>query len=246
MPHTKARRFKPQVRLEPAQRHWWQARKADVLTVTARVTPSHNQSPSPGTGVCTPYHRGTRRTKLNQTSPPLPDSHLCIHPLPPPLNRLVGLVVKASASKSGRSWGSNPACAGIFPGSSHTSDFKIGSPVATLPGAWRDRVSDGTGWPSVSILWLGEMESWIFNFYLSVAARKLVWEDPSLRYTRMLQGCEATNKQQQLLPSHSPPPPLWPWHCCPRSSPSRWAKAIKVLCPSNRHFQPAIQVPTVK
>ena len=37
MPHTKARRFKPQARLEPPQNHWWQARKADVLTVTARV-----------------------------------------------------------------------------------------------------------------------------------------------------------------------------------------------------------------
>ena len=48
--------------------------------------------------------------------------------------------------------GSNPACAGIFQGSSHTSDLKIGTPVVTLPGAWRDRVSAGTGWPGVSIL----------------------------------------------------------------------------------------------
>ena len=32
MPHSKARIFKPQARLEPAQ-----ARKADVLTVTPRV-----------------------------------------------------------------------------------------------------------------------------------------------------------------------------------------------------------------
>ena len=32
-----ARRFKPQARLEPAQQHWWQARKADMLTVTPRV-----------------------------------------------------------------------------------------------------------------------------------------------------------------------------------------------------------------
>ena len=47
---------------------------------------------------------------------------------------------------------SNPACDGIFPGSSHTSDFKIGTPVATLLGAWRYRVSAGTGWPGVSIL----------------------------------------------------------------------------------------------
>ena len=48
--------------------------------------------------------------------------------------------------------GSNPACAGIFSGSSHTSDLKIGTPVATLPGAWRYRVSTGTGRPGVSIL----------------------------------------------------------------------------------------------
>ena len=40
--------------------------------------------------------------------------------------------------------GSNPACGGIFSGSSHTNDFKIGTPVATLPGAWRYRVSAGS------------------------------------------------------------------------------------------------------
>ena len=43
-------------------------------------------------------------------------------------------------------------CAGIFSGSSHTSDLKIGTPVATLPGAWCYRVSAGTGWTGVSIL----------------------------------------------------------------------------------------------
>ena len=48
--------------------------------------------------------------------------------------------------------GSNPACDGIFPGSSHTSDLKIDAPVVTLPGAWRYRASAGTGWPGVSIL----------------------------------------------------------------------------------------------
>ena len=65
-----------------------------------------------------------------------------------------------------REWkilGSNPICAGIFPGSSHTSDLKIGTPVATLPGAWLYRVSAGTSWPSVSILWLGEMQSLVCN-----------------------------------------------------------------------------------
>ena len=37
MPQTKARRFKPQARLEPVQLHRWQARKPDVLTVTPRT-----------------------------------------------------------------------------------------------------------------------------------------------------------------------------------------------------------------
>ena len=63
----------------------------------------------------------------------------------------LGLVVKASAS-SAEDPGSNTACAGIFSGLSHTSDLKIGIPVATLPGAWRYRVSTGTGRPGVSIL----------------------------------------------------------------------------------------------
>ena len=40
MPHTKAQRFKPKARLEPVQYRWWQARKADVLTVKPRVAPT--------------------------------------------------------------------------------------------------------------------------------------------------------------------------------------------------------------
>ena len=63
--------------------------------------------------------------------------------------------------------GSNPACARIFSGSSHTSDLKIGTPVAALPGAWRYRVSTGTGRPSISILWLGEVKSLICKVLLS-------------------------------------------------------------------------------
>ena len=41
---------------------------------------------------------------------------------------------------------------GFFSGSSHTSDLKLGTPVATLPGACCYRVSTGTGLPGVSIL----------------------------------------------------------------------------------------------
>ena len=40
---------------------------------------------------------------------------------------------------------------GDFFQSSHTSDFKTGTPVASLPGAWRCRVCTGTGWLGVSI-----------------------------------------------------------------------------------------------
>ena len=83
-------------------------------------------------------------------------------------------MVKASASRTvGR--GLIPAfLAGNFQGSSHTSDLKIGAPVATLPGALRRRVSAGTGRPGVSILGLGETAaSWISNFRVSVAAGAL-------------------------------------------------------------------------
>ena len=35
---------------------------------------------------------------------------------------------------------------------SYTSDFKFGTTAATLPGAWRYRVSAGTAWSGVSLL----------------------------------------------------------------------------------------------
>ena len=59
-------------------------------------------------------------------------------------DRLVGLVVKASTSRA-----EDP---GISSGSSHTRDLKLGTPVATLRGAWRYRIGAGTAWPGVSIL----------------------------------------------------------------------------------------------
>ena len=67
-----------------------------------------------------------------------------------------------------------PTCDGIFPGSSHTIDLETDTPVATLPGAWQYRDTAGTGQPAVSILLLGEVESLMCNFYLSVAACKIV------------------------------------------------------------------------
>ena len=64
-------------------------------------------------------------------------------------DRLVGLVVKASASRA-----EDPVFESrlrrSFSGSSHTTDLKIGTPVATLLGA--RRYSARTCWPGVSIL----------------------------------------------------------------------------------------------
>ena len=96
--------------------------------------------------------------------------------------RLVGQVVKASDLRA-EDPGFESHLRRGFSGSSHTNDLEIGTPVVSLPGAWHYRVSAGTGQPGVNILWLGEVESLICNFYLSVAARTIVWVDPSLRYT---------------------------------------------------------------
>ena len=64
--------------------------------------------------------------------------------------RLAGLEVKASASGA-EDPGFESRLRWDFSGSSHTSDLKIGTPVAFPPGTWYHRVSTGTGWPGVSI-----------------------------------------------------------------------------------------------
>ena len=67
------------------------------------------------------------------------------------MGRLVGLVVKVTASRA-EDPGFESRWLRDFSGSSHTSDLNIGTPVATLPGSWRSRVSAGTGRLGVSIL----------------------------------------------------------------------------------------------
>ena len=66
-------------------------------------------------------------------------------------HRPAGLVVKVSASGA-EDPGFKSGFRRDFSGSSHTSDLKNGTPVATLPCAWRYRISAGTGRPGVSIL----------------------------------------------------------------------------------------------
>ena len=64
---------------------------------------------------------------------------------------LVGLVVEVFSPRA-EDPGFDSCLRRDFSGSSHTNDLKIGTPVATLPGAWRYRVSAGTGRPGISIL----------------------------------------------------------------------------------------------
>ena len=127
---------------------------------------------------------------------------------------LIGLVVKTCALRADPGFDSCLHC-GNFPGMSHTSDLKIGTLLATLPGAWRYRVSAGTGWHGVSILWLGEVDSLICNYYLSAAARKLVWADPfpevHWHVAGMLSRQQTNDSAVNCVPSASCPGSLDTW-----------------------------------
>ena len=94
---------------------------------------------------------------------------------------------------------------GYFSRSCHTIHLKMGTPVSTPPGAWCYRVDSGAGCPGVSILWQGETESLICNFYLSVAARAIFRADLFLRYTSMLLvgwlvGCLTSQQHASVSP----------------------------------------------
>ena len=65
---------------------------------------------------------------------------------------LVGLVVKASASRAEDLVFDSRFRDGDFSGSRYTSDVKVGTLEATLPSSWRYRGSAETGRPGVSIL----------------------------------------------------------------------------------------------
>ena len=96
------------------------------------------------------------------------------------VNRLVGLVVKASASRA-----EDPGFESRF-----RRDFSGVESYHWLKN-WHSRgiIVSALWWPGFSILLLGEVESWICNFHVSVAARSIVGADLSLRHTGMLLGC---------------------------------------------------------
>ena len=88
-------------------------------------------------------------------------------------DRLACLVVKASTSGAPDP-GFESHFRGDFSRWSHTSDFKIGTPVAALPGVV---VLEGQRWDWLDrcqYTGLAELESLICNLYLSVAAGKTV------------------------------------------------------------------------
>ena len=113
-------------------------------------------------------------------------------------------------------------CCGSFSGSSHAREWKIGTPVAAVSGLWCWRASAWTGWHSVSILWLDELESLICNVCLSVTAHTPVWADPSLRYSSILLGYKTTNKESVFVYF------LCFWVCV-------WSKGLK-CCKAGHHF----------
>ena len=80
----------------------------------------------------------------------LPGRQINVHYIAPFKYHLVGLVVMAS-TLTAEDVGFECLRRDLSR-SSHTSDLKTGTPVATLSQAWRCRVSIGTGWPNVSIL----------------------------------------------------------------------------------------------
>ena len=85
-------------------------------------------------------HAATMRKKLQfkPASIPTPDAPFLALNLYLAPDRLFGLVVKMPPPRERKIRGSIPPFRGnFFSGSSHTSDFKIGAPVAILPGAWR-------------------------------------------------------------------------------------------------------------
>ena len=65
-------------------------------------------------------------------------------------------MVKAPASRAANPGSDPPLAPGFFWVESYQR-LKSWHSSATLPRAWRYRVNAGTGWPGVSILWLGEV-----------------------------------------------------------------------------------------
>ena len=67
--------------------------------------------------------------------------------------------------------------------------------VTTPPDVWRYRVSSRTGWPNLSILWLGEPASFISRCYLGLAEGHTVWADLSWGRLGQMLSCSPNMRQ---------------------------------------------------
>ena len=76
----------------------------------------------------------------------------------------------------------------------HISGARNDTPVAALPDAFLCGISARTGWPCVSLLWLGETASLIGSFCFLVAVN-IDEADMSLRYTLPVSQSEAFSQQ---------------------------------------------------
>ena len=101
---------------------------------------------------------------------------------------------------------------GEFSGSSHTSDLKIGSSGAAMPRAWWYRVSTGTGWSGVNILWLDDR---MFDLQLqsqcgsTYNCQSLLIPGIHLHAAGMLSNQQTTTSSEFPVVNH------WPSPVCP-------------------------------
>ena len=96
-----------------------------------------------------------------------------------------------------------------FSWSSHTitSDLNIDdSQITSLSGAWHYRVSAKTGWPSVSILWLGEIESLISTAWQHIQLPKQI--HPYQTLCIFLESKGTKTQQHQSTIAHCNPVPF--------------------------------------
>ena len=149
-----------------------QTSKESTMTILIRLLCSHLPST---------INHGQRSANFTPLQPDWTSRSLA-------MDYLVGLVVRR-LPRERKIPGSNNACSVIFSGSSHTSDSKIGIPVATTAVVLNNEEYIFMNLCMCYCEYICVCMCLICNFYLGVAARIIVWADPSLRYTSMLLGC---------------------------------------------------------
>ena len=97
---------------------------------------------------------------------------------------------------------------GAFSRSSHPSNFKIGTPVAALPGAWRYRVSAGNGRPGVSIPRVWSAASVIVWQHTQLSEQIRPWDTPACCWD-VMQPTNNNNNNNNNIHRRHPSLPLF-------------------------------------